>query len=104
MVAVTKYTETLKQKEALEKALAQVHKQLETIEHEQSNNKITVEAIDTGVLLGFKTDRDGRSEVFLTDEEVGELVFDLVAKSSNLKIVANPFVREFDTFIKGFTL
>jgi hypothetical protein len=100
----TKYTETLKNKVALEKALASVQKELEAIEIEQEGNKITVETTGTGLLLGFKTDNDQRVEVFLTDAEVGDLVFDLVAKSSDLQTLASPFKREFDSFLKVFTL
>jgi hypothetical protein len=96
------YTDVLKHKQELEAALAKVTVELETLEHQVEAEKITVEGTGNGVLLGFKTNRNERQELFLTSEEVSELIYNLVTNTPDVQVVVNPFKREWDSLLKQF--
>lgn len=96
------YNDVLARKQELENQLAQVSATLEALENQPTVDKVSVEGTGNGVLLGIRTDKHEHQEVFLTSEEVSELIYSLVTNTPDVQVVVNPFKREWEGLLKQF--
>lgn len=93
----------LKQKELLKAQLANIDKEIVSIEEQEAQKKVTVEKDEVGFLLGVATSQgEERLNIHLTEDEAKTLVKDILADVKDFTFVMSPLAEEFNNVLKDF--